>query len=132
MLLIWNENNVSGGHSEGVIHTSGYDGLDEAGIKSTLGECVEKAIGLLDENINDESLYLMFEWCPLSFFLTIVVTDSSKVKDSKNVVKCAFPKLETENVQFFIRDYFTTCSSFMNCSLVAVFHSDKRSESRLL
>ncbi|PCK07540.1 MAG: hypothetical protein COA42_13860 [Alteromonadaceae bacterium] len=132
MLLSWKETESIGECSEGIIHKSEYNGLEEAGVKLALGECVEKSTSFLHLNINDESLYLLFEWCVLSSVLTIVVTDSKKQSDSPHVVQCSFNEIETENVQYWLRDYITTCQSFMNYSLVAAFHCKSRAESTLL
>ncbi|MFT4797754.1 MAG: hypothetical protein ACJAYE_000945 [Candidatus Azotimanducaceae bacterium] len=132
MFLSWEENKLIVDAQEKTGHISECVAQNEGGIRLALGECVEKSISLLQTNINNESLYLMFEWCALSSILTVVVTDSSKKIDSQHIVKCTFAKLESEDVQYWLRDYFTTCASFMKYSLVAAFHCDKRSESTLL
>ena len=132
MMLSWEENKSVGECSENILHNSEYAGTEESGIRLALAECVEKSISLLATNINDESLYLMFEWCAASSVLSIVVTDSSKKIDSHQVVKCGFSKLEAEDIQYWLGDYFTTCESFMRYSLVAAFHCQTRAESVLL
>lgn len=132
MFLSWEENKLVIDDQKSTGHMSECIAQDEGGIKLALGECVEKSISLLQANINDESLYLLFEWSASSSVLSIVVTDSSKKIDSQHIVKCTFTNLETEDVQYWIRDYFTTCASFTRYSLVAVFHCSKRSESTLL
>ena len=132
MFLSWEEKQLVVDAQESTGHVSECIARDEGGIRLALGECVEKSISLLQANINNESLYLMFEWCASSSVLSIVVTDSSKEIDSPHIVKCTFTNLETEDVQYWIRDYFTTCASFMKYSLVAAFHCNERSESTLL
>jgi hypothetical protein len=132
MFLSWEENEIVTDAQDRTGHISECIVQDEGGIRLALGECVEKSVSLLQANISDDSLYLMFEWCASSSVLTIVVTDSSKKNDSQHIVKCTFAKLKTEDVQYWISDYFTTCASFMRYSLVAAFHCNKRSESTLL
>ena len=132
MILSWQEKKSPGECSESIVHHSEYAGTEEPGIRLVLAECVEKSISLLDTNIKDESLYLLFEWCAVSSVLSIVVTDSTKKIDSPQVVKCGFSRLESEDLQYWLGDYFTTCESFMRYSLVAAFHRQTRVESVLL
>jgi len=132
MILTWEENTPLGEDSKSIRHHSQYTGTEEPGIRLALGECVEKSISLLSANIEDESLYLLFEWCTSSSVLSIVVTDSSKKIDSPQVVTCGFSKLDAEDLQYWLGDYFTTCESFMSYSLVAAFHGQSRVESALL
>lgn len=132
MILSWEESKSLGECSESICHNSKYAGTEESGVRLALAECVEKSISLLHTNINDESLYLMFEWCASSSVLSIAVTDSSKKIDSSQVVRCCFSKLEAEDLQYWLGDYFTTCESFMRYSLVAAFHCQTRVESVLL
>jgi len=132
MILSWEENKSPGECPEIIRHHSEYAGTEESGIRLALAECVEKSISLLATNINDESLYLLFEWCTASSVLSIVVTDSTKKLDSAQVVKCGFSRLDAEDLQYWLGDYFTTCESFMSYSLVAAFHSETRATSALL
>ncbi|OUS10810.1 hypothetical protein A9Q89_10485 [Gammaproteobacteria bacterium 53_120_T64] len=132
MILSWQENKSPGECAESMCYHSEYAGTEESGIRLALAECVEKSISLLATNINDESLYLLFEWCAASSVLSIVVTDSTKKVDSAQVVKCGFTRLEAEDLQYWLGDYFTTCESFMRYSLVAAFHGQTRVESVLL
>jgi len=132
MILNWQENKSPGECSESIVHHAEYAGTEEPGIRLALAECVEKSISLLATNINDESLYLLFEWCAAESVLSVVVTDSTKKIDSPQVVTCCFPRLESEDLRYWLGDYFTTCESFMRYSLVAAFHSQTRAASALL
>ena len=132
MILNWQENKSPGECSESIVHHAEYAGTEEPGIRLALAECVEKSISLLHTNINDESLYLLFEWCAASSVLSVVVTDSTKKIDSPQVGTCSFSRLESEDLQYWLGDYFTTCESFMRYSLVAAFHSQTRAASALL
>ena len=132
MILSWEKNKSTDECSESIVYYSDYAGTEESGIRLALAECIEKSISLLHTNIKDESLYLLFEWCAASSVLSIVVTDSTKKIDSPHVVKCGLSRLESEDLQYWLGDYFTTCESFMRYSLVAAFHSQTRVESVLL
>ena len=106
-------------------------------LKDTLETCAEKAISLLDKNIQDDSLYLLFEWNPSTTTLNIVVTDADKQQDSPFSVGAHFEQLENtettnELIRFLLSDYLASCSAFFHYSLVAIFHSSSRSNSNLL
>ena len=157
MNLNWKENKGSNPKApatgEHISHYSECTETSEDAIKAAIALCVEKAVSLLDVNLKDESMYLMFEWDNTDSELTIVVTDQTKQRDSDNIVKCHFTALNktmaldnfqseeewklavneyAEDVNFLIRDYLTTCTSFLKYSLIAAFHSGNRSASKLL
>lgn len=129
------------------------DQIKEKLISVNIEECIDKSVALLGENITESSLYYLCEWNTMCSTLTIVVTDETKRMDSKNIVKCCFNTLNktchqlnaesaveresivndyADRVCEYIRDYLTTCSGFMNYSLVAVFHSSDRDSVELL
>ena len=119
-------------------------------LKDELETCAAKAISLLDKNIQDDSLYLLFEWNARTAELNVVVTDAGKQQDSPFSVGAHFPalqqeiqllpvadqeaKIETINewIKFLLSDYLASCSAFFRYSLVAIFHSSTRSNSNLL
>lgn len=106
-------------------------------LKDALESCAAKAISLLDKNIQDDSLYLLFEWNPATTELNIVVTDANKQQDAPISVGARFEQLEqtsatTELVKFLLSDYLASCSAFFHYSLVAIFHSNSREHSTLL
>lgn len=106
--------------------------------KELVEGCVEKATSLLHINIEDESLYFLIEWNQQDKQLSIVVTDDSKQKDSKELTQCKLTDDTqscdelAENIQYWARDYLTTFDAFINYSLVALFHQDTRQKTRLL
>ena len=82
-----------------------------------------------------------------------MVTDDSKEKDSRHVVKCIMSTLDdkmnelasssedtweakteefSELVKGWIHNYLTTCSGFMKYSLIAIFHNESRENTKLL
>lgn len=114
-----------------------------ADVKQALEACAAKAISLLDHSIQDDSLYLLFEWDGDTSELEIVVTDASKRRDSTIRLHISFvalannPGLGTkeelaESIHFWLKDYLASCSDFFAYSLVAIFHSSTRDNSQLL
>ena len=105
-------------------------------IKQAIGEAIEKASSLLDANIDDESLFLMFEWDETQPCLTIAVTDDTKAKTSPDVVRCSFATLDeqydTQQIQLLVKDYLSTCKQFLRFSLVAMFNTGSRENCELL
>lgn len=130
MLLQWTQDTL-------LIHDTKCLSLEHPAMKSAIEQCIEKACSLLASNIQDDSLYLLFEWFADTATLKVLVTDSSKTQDAPQVIRCQFIRLENdaeiaERVQYWIRDYLTTCASFMQYSLVAAFHFQGREHCVLL
>jgi hypothetical protein len=111
---------------------------DTEHIQHSIGACIEKAITLLPNNINDDSLYFLVEWCSNSSTLSVVVTDDSKQKESPEVTSCSYsminegPAESIERVKYWVRDYLTTSAGFIQFSLVAVFGLGDRDKMELL
>ena len=126
------------------IHSTSELNIDESKICKTIEACADKAIGLLKTNIQDDSLYVLFEWNEELAQLKIVVTDAAKKNDAQESVCCAFPNLAldlinqeqraayTDTIKFWLHDYLTTCTAFFSYSLVAIFHSSTRNNTELL
>jgi hypothetical protein len=105
-------------------------------------------VACLDANVKNESLYFMVEWAPSCSVLRLAVTDAGKVQDSREVVVCQFPTLNTvlqqaedgaarleafsDKVCFWAKDYLSTSTEFMNYSLVALYATTVRAEAVLL
>lgn len=109
----------------------------QASLKEALESCAAKAIGLLEQNIQDDSLYLLFEWNRSSSTLNIVVTDAHKQQDAPISVGAQLEHLDNTDatsdlVKFLLSDYLASCSAFFRYSLVAIFHSGNRADSTLL
>ncbi len=108
-------------------------------LKDGLEACAAKAISLLNDNIQDESLYLLFEWNPQASSLNVVVTDASKQQDAPISVGADFEQTDigtdtdnTEQVKFLLSDYLASYSAFFCYSLVAIFHGSNRADTSLL
>lgn len=160
MNLVWKEQKgaspfeaAAGDVTQYVIYLSEFDGVEDFSVKPIIEECIDKSISYFPSNINDESLFFLCEWDCVYSILTIVVTDDKKENDSPHIIKCCFNGIDKQfknirnstedrwqeaansyssKVKGWIKDYLTTCSGFMDYSLVAAFHSEERSASELL
>ena len=142
-----------GDNIEYVVHECRYEGNSDRDAQQAINACVDKACALLEQNIREDSRYLLFEWDVENSTLTIVVTDDSKQSDSRDIVKCHFSAIDqrlnpadadphsewqsdlsefADDIQFWIRDYLTTCTQFLNYSLIAAFHRESRANCTLL
>lgn len=111
-------------------------------LRASIDACILKATQIVRDNVNDESMYFMFEWSSEESALTVVVTDESKTQDGPLVVKALFKCADAiqntqsqtlvEDIHYWIKDYLTTSSEFCSVSLVAIFHTGERAESVLL
>jgi hypothetical protein len=116
----------------------------EPQIKQATEEAALAAIKLLADNIQDDSLYLLFEWNNSLSQLQIVVTDSTKTKDAPQQISATFHLNSTstissnptnsiaDQVKFWLHDYLSSCTEFLRYSLVAIFHASDRNNTELL
>lgn len=141
-MLNWTTNQTGSRtiHSLSIFETS------EKVVRQLIEASTDKAIHLLKKNIQDNSLYLLFEWDLNEAKLNIIVTDASKTQDAPESICCVFSSLAielareseeqrlnyTESVKFWLHDYLTTCTAFFSYSLVAIFHSSSRNNTELL
>jgi len=138
---------------EGVEFFAECGDCSDQAVRSAVGECIDKAVEVLASNLRDDSMYFMCEWNAQRSSLTIVVTDEFKTNDSACVVTCRMSMwsnqmqalrsdsvdiqgvaLETceSTVKYWAADYLTTCSAFLQYSLIAVFYSGSRTRTALL
>ncbi len=126
--------------SNHTVYLSRFSGSDQPALKQALETCAAKAVGLLDVNIQEDSLYLLFEWNPTRAELVIVVTDANKTNDGAYKVQAELPDLQDkaadetlpETIKFLLSDFLASYSPFFSYSLVATFHSSSRAETSLL
>jgi hypothetical protein len=141
---MWNWTSNQTGNQ--IIHSLLVSETSEKTVRQLIEASADKAIHLLKKNIQDDSLYLLFEWDIDKATLNIIVTDASKTQDAPEAVCCVFSSLAielareseeqrlnyTESVKFWLHDYLTTCTAFFSYSLVAIFHSGSRNNTELL
>jgi hypothetical protein len=101
----------------------------EADIKLAVLEASEYAFALLGDNIEDDSMYCVFDWDFPAQQLAIVVTDPSKLQQAKHKVVLTLKgyathisgqKDQQEQIHLWIHNHITTSESFFRYSLVAV------------
>ncbi len=120
------------------LHTACFDDASEASMASVIDQAMEKSVALLPTNIKDDSRFLLLEWDSASKTLLIVISDESKTRDSDQVVKLVFTgdiKDMDEfiaDLKYYSKNFLTTCSDFMNYSLIAAFCSAGRNSTQLL
>jgi hypothetical protein len=122
------------------LHSTNYHYDPETRFNPIISQCIDKATSLLADNLTDESRYLMFEWQKENHELTLLVTDDAKAKDSIHIVKCQITGLTnqirrselSQQLKETIHNYLTTCSGFMQYSLIAVFHDSSRDSTTLI
>lgn len=137
-MLNWNT--TSNPHT--IIHAASLADKDTTQVRAAIEAATEKAVALLTHNIQDNSLYLLFEWQAATASLNIVVSDASKTQDAPAVVRLSLPALElntpeaqasySDTVKFWLHDYLSTCTAFFSYSLVAIFHNSSRAHTELL
>lgn len=148
MTLSWTESKtettpdaVVGEREQYILHKAVSTEVNEGLVQQAVNASVLKAAQLMGDNIDDNSLYLLCDWCMASSTLTLVVTDDRKQQDSVHVVKCEFNTLDlaeeqkddfADLVRYWISNYLTTSSEFMQFSLVAAFTRDARAKIELL
>lgn len=129
-----------------IVHAISVAETSEKTVRQIIEASADKAIHLFNKNIQDDSLYLLFEWNASEAKLNIVVTDANKTQDASESVCCVFFSLAielarenedqrvnyTESVKFWLHDYLNTCTAFFSYSLVAIFHSGSRNNTELL
>lgn len=117
------------------LHTTTTSQTNETILRKIVEHAAEKAISLLDKNIQDDSLYLMFEWHPTEHYLHVVVCNAQKTNDAPEQVRVYLQETTDElkeKIQYWLHDYLTTCTAFFRFSLVAIFHGGDRSMTELL
>lgn len=138
-MLTW----TSSPNKGGTLHESLVTETSEIEVRKCIEACAEKAINMLNDNIHDDSLYLLFEWNPGQAELAICITDPTKTKDTPHSYRCVFPALaedvkqdtqqeHADLIKFWLHDYLSTYAPFFQYSLVAIFHSSTRSQTELL
>lgn len=121
------------------LHTTTTLDSSDAALRKSIEHTAEKAISLLDNNIQDDSLYLMFEWNASESYLHVVVCNAQKTNDAAEQVRIYIQDMRThaseelnEKIHYWLHDYLTTCTAFFRYSLVAVFHCGDRTRTKLL
>ena len=139
--------------SEHIIHSASLVHTEASELKAAIINTINKAVELLPCNMEDTSRYFLFEWDTKTCCLTVVITDDNKEIDSRHIVQCNMSGLNrrmeellsnsketlknsiselTQEIKESIHNYLTTSAGFMRYSLIAVFHSDSRENTKLI
>lgn len=140
----WNidQNSISSATCHSAIcHTAECQSEQENEIKQAVLAAADKAFELLDDNIEDDSMFCLFDWNFAQQRLLIAVTDPSKKKLAKHTVKLTLPGYAThiadkedqqEQIQLWIHNHITTAETFLQFSLVAAIIADGDASSSVL
>ncbi|MFT4764523.1 MAG: hypothetical protein ACI9OH_001618 [Oleispira sp.] len=113
----------------------------EAELKEAVLEAADYAFDLLHENIEDDSMFCLFDWNFAKQRLLIAVTDPSKKKLAKHTVELtltgyashiADKKDQQEQIQLWVHNHITTAANFLQFSLVAAIIADGDVDSSIL
>jgi hypothetical protein len=113
----------------------------EAELKEAVLEAADYAFDLLHENIEDDSMFCLFDWDFAKQRLLIAVTDPSKKKLAKHTVELtltgyashiADKEDQQEQIQLWVHNHITTAANFLQFSLVAAIIADGDVDSSIL
>jgi len=134
--LNWTIENTADNHT---IHSTVCSETSEQAIQLAVDACCEYAFTFLKDNIQDSSMYCLFDWDSSQPQLTVTVTDDTKQQDAEYIVKMSFTGFESESaeeqedaVKYWIKDMLTTSLAFLKFSLVAGFTRGSRQRVELL
>lgn len=122
-------------------HSAECKSGQEAEIKQAVLGAADKAFDLLDENIEDDSMFCIFDWNFAEQRLLIAVTDPSKKKLAKHSVQLTLPSYaehiadkedQQEQIQLWVHNYITTAEAFLRFSLVAAIIADGNADTSVL
>lgn len=123
------------------VHRAKSNSEIESDIKQAVLDASEYAFQLLNENIEDDSMFCLFDWSFDKQLLTIAVTDPSKTKLAKHKVELtlngyaahiADKEDQHEQIRLWIHNYITTAATFLQYSLVAAITADGEPSSSVL
>jgi len=127
--------------SDSFCHSSVSTSGNEAELKQAVLGAADYAFNLLDQNIEDDSMFCLFDWDFDKKKLLIAVTDPSKKKLAKHTVELtltgyadhiADKEDQQEQIQLWLHNYITTAANFLQFSLVAAIIADGDAGSSVL
>ncbi|MBV0934713.1 hypothetical protein [Marinobacterium weihaiense] len=117
-------------------HYAESQAVDDAALKQDVEACLALSMSQLNANVKNESLFYMVEWQPETAVLRLSVTDGQKANDARDVVCCRFVAVGgqdlSDRMSFWAKDYLSTCTGFMDFSLVALFTDSTRARTQIL
>ena len=122
-------------------HSSVSTSSNEAELKQAVIAAADYAFDLLDGNIEDDSMFCLFDWDFNLQRLLIAVTDPTKKKLAKHTVALtlegyaahiADKEEQQEQIQLWLHNHITTAAAFLQFSLVAAITADGDAASSIL
>lgn len=122
-------------------HSSVSTSTNEAELKQAVIAAADYAFDLLDANIEDDSMFCLFDWDFNQQRLLIAVTDPTKNKLAKHTVvltlegyasHIADKEEQQEQIQLWLHNHITTAATFLQFSLVAAITADGDTASSIL
>jgi hypothetical protein len=114
-------------------HRAASDTESEGELKQAVLAAADYAFDLLDENIEDDSMFCLFDWDFNQQRLLIAVSDPSKKKLAKHTVilnlkgyasHIVNKEDQQEQIQLWLHNHITTAAVFLQFSLVAAITAD--------
>ena len=127
--------------SNSFCHSAQTSSSDESELKQAVLAAADYAFDLLDENIEDDSMFCLFDWDFAKQRLLIAVTDPSKKKLAKHTVELILSGYaghiadkddQQEQIHLWLHNYITTAATFLQFSLVAAISADGDSSNSIL
>ena len=127
--------------SDSFCHSSVSISGNEAELKQAVLDAADYAFNLLEQNIEDDSMFCLFDWNFDKQRLLIAVTDPTKKKLAKHTVELtltgyadhiADKEDQQEQIQLWVHNYITTAANFLQFSLVAAIINDGDTGSSIL
>jgi hypothetical protein len=127
--------------SDSFCHSSVSASGKEDDLKQAVLGAADYAFNLLEQNIEDDSMFCLFDWDFDKQRLLIAVTDPTKKKLAKHTVELrltgyaehiADKEDQQEQIQLWVHNYITTAANFLQYSLVAAIIADGDTSSSIL
>lgn len=123
--------------SQQTIYHTQVDASDLAAQEEAIEAVCEKAISFLNDNVTNDSRFLLTELDLENKALKILVTDESMSVDGDIIVSAKFTNIDPElNFQLLVHESLATACmmsvEFMNYSLLAVFTTGARQDYQLV
>ncbi len=144
MNLTWQQSSTNNPDSPDVTcFFAETDATEDTTIKLAIEDLLGKAISLLDNNINDDSLYFLVQWGEPQCLMSVIVTDETKTQDSSQIASCHFSGLANQSnnnreelsvkIRFWLKDFLSTSGAFVRYSLIAIYcEGEDRSKTELI
>ena len=127
--------------SDSFCHSSVSTSGNEAELKQAVLGAADYAFNLLDQNIEDDSMFCLFDWDFSHQVLTISITDPSKTRSAKHIVQLTLENYDAylsdkheqqEQMQLWLHNHLTTSAEFFQYSLVAAITADGNTRDSIL